>query len=909
MVNSRTAKISFDPSVLPLDLSVGYQNIEGIHHSQFGCKLPYLEKSFVHDIEIISETWGECSHDKNIPGYKKLKEVKPTKITHTKKGRASGGILTYVKTHLFDLVTECGQSDQYMWLEIEKSIFYDLKKPLLLCICYNPPSNSKYCNKDLYDEISIQLLKRSCIESPLMIIGDLNSRTGTLLDYDPEDEKHCEENLEIGNKRPTPASRQNCDKKANVMGQKLLNFCKAHDLQIVNGRTPGDEEGQLTFYDTQTGASAIDLAIVSDPIKPQIKSFIVCRQNEYSQHCKIVTRLKNIKNLPTKTKEKDYKWIPIDKKYVWADESLTKFRAELQSTNLQHYVHDCEQYLEAKLVEGAAGKLEGLFSTAADNVLEAKTFAQRRPTKHPFKHKAKKKKWFDVECTAARNTVRKLAGEKHSMPNDLLTRSKHSEALRKYKGICRQKKASFEFKQIEEISTLLKEPMTFWKKWKYMGDTQANQTFPDNIDGEKWEKYFGNLYTNKIKDEYDKPKKISQQDQNPALNTPFTMEEIDKAIDKKLHWGKAAGYDKNINEFLKAAPRCIRKVILKLMNTILETNIVPKSWCLGIISPIHKEGPKEDPDNYRGICIGYALSKLLSTMMNIRLTEFVEGSKLLHKNQIGFVTKCRTTDHHLTLKVLSKKYVSNEKGGKLYTCFVDFRKAFDTVWHNGLFHKLEDMNINGNFLLTLQNMYENTKCAVKLNNKLTQFFPCMQGVRQGDPLSPILFNLYINDIFKELKEAGCDPVYLKDGDPINGLAYADDLVLISRTREGLQKAIDTLSTFCEKWKLKVNLDKTKCMTFTKGTQKEKTIFTLNNQPIENVSEYKYLGMIINKKNCSFTPTIKYLRTKATRALYSLNSKLNIYRTPVKTALKIFDSLIRPILLYASEVFEPYSTFD
>ena len=108
-----------------------------------------------------------------------------------------------------------------------------------------------------------------------------------------------------------------------------------------------------------------------------------------------------------------------------------------------------------------------------------------------------------------------------------------------------------------------------------------------------------------------------------------------------------------------------------------------------------------------------------------------------------------------------------------------------------LFHKLEDMNINGNFLLTLQNMYENTKCAVKLNNKLTQFFPCMQGVRQGDPLSPILFNLYINDIFKELKEAGCDPVYLKDGDPINGLAYADDLVLISRTREGLQKAIDT----------------------------------------------------------------------------------------------------------------------
>ena len=107
----------------------------------------------------------------------------------------------------------------------------------------------------------------------------------------------------------------------------------------------------------------------------------------------------------------------------------------------------------------------------------------------------------------------------------------------------------------------------------------------------------------------------------------------------------------------------------------------------------------------------------------------------------------------------------------------------------------------------------------------------------------------------------------------------------------------------------MNLDKTKCTTFTKGTQKEKTLFTLNNQPIENVSEYKYLGMMINKKNCSFFPTIKYLRTKATRALYSLNSKLNIYRTPIRTALRIFDAIIRPILLYASEVFEPYSAFD
>ena len=84
---------------------------------------------------------------------------------------------------------------------------------------------------------------------------------------------------------------------------------------------------------------------------------------------------------------------------------------------------------------------------------------------------------------------------------------------------------------------------------------------------------------------------------------------------------------------------------------------------------------------------------------------------------------------------------------------------------------------------------------------------------------------------------------------------------------------------------------------------------MEGEALENVKEYKYLGIMINKKNCTFTPAIKALKIKATRALYAIKAKVNINRLPIKMALKLFDSLVKPILLYASETWEPFLDND
>ena len=164
------------------------------------------------------------------------------------------------------------------------------------------------------------------------------------------------------------------------------------------------------------------------------------------------------------------------------------------------------------------------------------------------------------------------------------------------------------------------------------------------------------------------------------------------------------------------------------MNLCLEKTLVSKSWSLELISLIHKKGDQKDLGNYRGICISSPLLKMLCSLLNERVLTHCSENGLISKNQIGFQKNSRTSDHLLTLKTLVKKYVTIGKE-KLYVCFIDFQKAFDSVWHKGLFHKLQKVGINGNVLNLIKDLYGKPKCAIKINNRITEFFNCSKGVR------------------------------------------------------------------------------------------------------------------------------------------------------------------------------------
>ena len=188
------------------------------------------------------------------------------------------------------------------------------------------------------------------------------------------------------------------------------------------------------------------------------------------------------------------------------------------------------------------------------------------------------------------------------------------------------------------------------------------------------------------------------------------------------------------------------------------------------------------------ISIMSCMSKLFCAVLNNRLVKFLKASNFNTEFQNGFTENCKTSDHILTLKTLTDKYFHKNK--KLFVCFIDFRKAFDSVWRDALMYKLLKANVGGMFGKLIRNIYSTSSVQIKLNDGLTDAFHDNIGVKQGCVLSPTLFKVFINDL-PDIFTDKCQPVSLFNK-KVNSLMFADDVVLTSESEEGLQHALNEL---------------------------------------------------------------------------------------------------------------------
>ena len=266
------------------------------------------------------------------------------------------------------------------------------------------------------------------------------------------------------------------------------------------------------------------------------------------------------------------------------------------------------------------------------------------------------------------------------------------------------------------------------------------------------------------------------------------------------------------------------------------------------------------------VVVQSCLGKLFSNLLNDRLTQFVNKNNIIGLEQAGFRSGFSTTDHMFCLKALIDIYLSKKK--KLYCCYVDYSKAFNSVNRTELWHKMLNCNMSRKKLRVIIQRYKSAKSCVALDGVLSNDFLCMTGVRQGENLSPLLFFIFLNDL-NTFIEPACKGLSLIEGIASNIddrlstvlklhiLLYADDTVLLAETRNDLQKCIRFMEDYCNTWGLKINSSKTKITIFSRGKVRKLPDFILNERKLEIVYSYKYLGVLFNYIVKDLVPRFRY----------------------------------------------------
>ena len=339
--------------------------------------------------------------------------------------------------------------------------------------------------------------------------------------------------------------------------------------------------------------------------------------------------------------------------------------------------------------------------------------------------------------------------------------------------------------------------------------------------------------------------------------------------------------------------------------------MIPKVWSKAIIAPIPKGGDKDpcQPLNYRGISLLSCVGKLFTYIINNRIVKYCEMLNLLHDKQNGFRCKRSCVDHLFSISSIIRNRLNQSQN--TYVAFIDMEKAFDWTDRNLLLYRLLELNIDGKLFNIIKSFYTGTISKVKLGPYVeTDWFNVPCGVRQGDPLSTTLFNLYINTLIEDIKDSNI-------GVHVNSIivsifCYADDIILLAPTEKELQALINILNCWTVKWRMKVNVQKSNIIHFRKKRQKQTTFnFKLGSFPLSKISEYKYLGFFL-QEHLDFNVGVRYLTDAASRATGALISKFKTLKNVgFDTFKKLYFAGVAPILEYSSEVwgYNKFSSSD
>ena len=543
---------------------------------------------------------------------------------------------------------------------------------------------------------------------------------------------------------------------------------------------------------------------------------------------------------------------------------------------------DVNKYLEEKDVNGATEELIKIMQQTADMHAPQKEFT--------VGNEKSKIKWFTEE-------LKEKIIEKNELLTDYFMSGIQSlqDRAKKLKNeinhIKRKLKKIYYTDKIEEAEG---DTNKLWKVLKEVtgtGKTKENVE-PEMIDQAKANKYNKFFATVGVE--------IQKQLEVQTHRTDFTdlqgfefedesTETVTKLIDK-IRADVAVGCDKISARLIKDSKTVIAPYIAKIINVGYRTSTFPNCMKTTVIKPLHKKKSTDDIANYRPISILPTLSKVFERAATNQMVSYLESNNKINKNQHAYRSKHSTVT--CLVEVLNYIYKLVDQKRCTALASLDLSKAFDSISHTLILHKLSKLGIGESCLKWIKSYLNDRKQRTKFKSYLSSEETVESGIPQGSIIGPLLFICFTNDLAEEFTD--CKMV-----------SYADDTQLIvdaenmHQLKEKIEKVIKTAQKWYEANSMKNNIGKTEILILNSGKGKKhlkiKVIDEGEPVTIETMDSIKILGVVLDQ-NLNWKKQVNAVKRKSMNTIRNLNRVNNLL--PVKYRTQLYKSLAEPHFSYA-----------
>lgn len=501
--------------------------------------------------------------------------------------------------------------------------------------------------------------------------------------------------------------------------------------------------------------------------------------------------------------------------------------------------------------------------------------------------------WADSEIRHLRN-LKRTAWRKARRTNEWANFRKLRNKLKK---VTRIKKRAFIDNLGDECTV---NPKRFWS---YYRSKTKSKSLPHSVKNESNEAQEPNAKANMFNDYF-----YSAFNNNVSPELPVINEFVDCNLStirfnsnhvlaklKGLDITKACGPDKLSPRVLRECCTELAPSLTLLYNRSMQSGVIPKQWREANVVPVHKKGAKECVGNYRPISLLCIASKIMERCIHDHVFTAVKAH--IHPLQHGFM-KGRSCATQL-LNVYHDVGSNLDSGGQTDIVFLDFSKAFDSVSHVLLLHKLKMYGFNGALLNWLRAYLSDRRQRVLIEGSASMWLPVTSGVPQGSILGPLLFLLYINDM----------PSVTSSSETA---LFADDAKCLKRIfsqadSRALQDDLNRLHEWSTVWSLTFNVEKCKVLTISRSRSPVKFDYSLDGVLLENVGSFKDLGIVIDS-SLSFREHTRLLIGKANATAGMIKRTMG-YHAPCRATLQLYSALTRSQFEYCSPVWSPFLNCD